>query len=704
MPVTGVESIRVDLEGNFASSAGAMASAGDKLTSSAEGIAGAMKKIKPPALVGEGARLRQLAADYDAASAAAGRYAVAKQKAWESAQAEQTRNLERMAADQKKLEDGIVAKQEAHARRREAGQIKIWEAEMRRKQAAGMPADLLPKTQGTGQVSGFSRLVGLVGDNFGAKAAAGLRDGASSAVQEFEKLAGVVGPALSLVGGPIVMAAKVLAGVAVMLAAVTAGLVAAATKFGIEQTSKREAAEATGGKAGYKLGVKLAGDYGLDEGEAMAKVKSLLAAKFSSAEVPVLVKASVGISAAMGDEKGTAFLEKMKKAKLLGPKANEETVKGFAEAGISTEKVYERIAQKLGVTVAIAKAKVKAGMVDMKTALDAVSATADAQFGGIAAKLANTVPGLLARIKVKFASFFDSFNLTPLKGALQNAIKVLDGPGGAAFKVAMTKLGDATIKALFGPFEGPKGAVRLEKVLRLVTKLANDVAAAITRIAPLIEAGVEGFAKIADKVTKNGDAAGAASEPILGHADAIGRLAEKIGQLNMLAGNARSIEININTGEGGKAAGTALDEGMIAGINEGIPGVAAAAAGMATAAKDAAFAALDAHSPSRVFQKLGGYTAQGMAHGMAANDNMVSDAAGDMAGAAVGGAAGALGGAGAGGRGAGGAGGVTIIVNINAPMSPAQAAEVTRAAVAAARAEWLKQGRAAGREAQEAAA
>lgn len=66
----------------------------------------------------------------------------------------------------------------------------------------------------------------------------------------------------------------------------------------------------------------------------------------------------------------------------------------------------------------------------------------------------------------------------------------------------------------------------------------------------------------------------------------------------------------------GQEAGIQLANGMVAGINQGIGWVTAAAANMASAAKVAAENALGIESPSKEFERIGQYTAQGMGIGM----------------------------------------------------------------------------------------
>ena len=66
----------------------------------------------------------------------------------------------------------------------------------------------------------------------------------------------------------------------------------------------------------------------------------------------------------------------------------------------------------------------------------------------------------------------------------------------------------------------------------------------------------------------------------------------------------------------GQEAGAQIANGMVAGIQGGIPSVTAAAQSLAAAASAAARAELGIKSPSRVFMAIGGYTAEGFYNGM----------------------------------------------------------------------------------------
>ena len=701
MAVPGVQKVRLDLEGNFPSAAGAGAAAGDKLGSSLDRLGSSMDKVKMPSLVSEGARLKALQKDADDAAAAMGRLKLAEQKAAEHAFAEQARNLEKMKAAQDKLNAEITAKREAHEARRAKGAFSIWEATMKRSfPEQKVPVELRPK--GNNNEPGlFSRLIGFAGDVFGPKAAVGLRDGATSLVGAAKTLEPIM-PLLKAGGAAIAGGAALLAAAAAAVVGAAAALTAAVVKFGVAQTTFRETTEAVIGARGYKATIDLAARFNLDSEAAAAKVKELLSAKFKDVEIPVIMKAVVGIGAVRGEEKSKAFLDKLTNAKLKGPKANEETVKGFAEAGVDIEGVYQRIAKKLNTTVEVAKGKVKAGLVDTKTVLDAVTAQATAQFGGVADKLANSVPALINRIKVRFASLFDKFDLGPLKGALSNLAQLLEGPSGAKLKDALTRLGDTAIKALFGPFEGETGKKRLERLIDGVVRLATVTADVLTTLAPYIEKAVDGFSKLFGQDTGKG------SEIIaimLSLKDVtVGLLTLDFDQMRQ--GVQRIFDAfadaPANALASGSQIGGSFTDGLVSGILGGEGGAIAAIVGVVQNMINAARDASDTHSPSGAYEDIGYWNMAGLAKGQNDNADMAADASRSAMQRTVD-AAGKAGGALGGGRGGAGGGPVTITINLQPPpgATAAQVGQMSAEANRRAREVWESHRRGSARDAAE---
>jgi hypothetical protein len=550
----------------------------------------------------------------------------------------------------------------------------------------------------------FAGVFSAVGNAFGPEAASGLRDGAGQVINAAEKLAPVM-PLLKAGGAAIGAGAVALGAAAVALVYGAAKLAGAIVSFGIEQTAAREKQAAIfrglGAAGGEKVAIKLAADFGLDTDKAMEQVKGLLAAKFSQEEIPAIIRIAAGISAVRGEGKAQAFLEKLETQAAKGGKASEDTIKGFAEAGINVDSVWAKLAAKLGVSVKQAQAKVKSGAVDMKTALDAVKDAGAEGFGGVADELGKSVPALLGKIKIQFASLFAGMDLGPMKGALESVSKILGGPAGEKLGGALSRMGNAAIKALFGPFEGEKGEERLTKFLHAITNAIDMATNVIVAVAPYIEKVIDGFSRIfGDRQTEN---ATGFQRALFGVLDAFTALA------TLDPGGFLDAIINIGAGIGGAFIGIVLDatdaglqvaRGFAAGISGGAGEAIQAAIGMAQGAVSAVRQALGVASPSKAFEFLGDMSKEGFIAPMNDNGGDVAAAGKSMAESAIGGAASAGGDAGAGG-GAGASGSRVYNITVQVVAAAGQDAQATGQAIADAIRREL---RAVDREAQERAA
>lgn len=106
-------------------------------------------------------------------------------------------------------------------------------------------------------------------------------------------------------------------------------------------------------------------------------------------------------------------------------------------------------------------------------------------------------------------------------------------------------------------------------------------------------------------------------------------------------------------------AGRSIIDGLRAGIMSGVASVIAVVQGVANTIRWTLMSALGIASPSKVFEKLGAFTAEGLAVGIEASAPRIQTASADMGAVAAGGAAGGVAG--------GGGGGITINVAVDAP-------------------------------------
>jgi hypothetical protein len=482
--------------------------------------------------------------------------------------------------------------------------------------------------------------------------------------------------ALGAAAGLVLAAGAAILSAAKELASAAVDLIRGADELAIAQTSKREVQSAIFGKIGgsYDATVKIAAKYGIDEDKAVEEVKKLLGAKFKSEEIPLLLKLSVGIGAVAGEEKAKAFMEKLAKEQLKGGKASEETVKGFAEAGIDVEQVWKRLATKMGTSVAVAQAKVKAGAVDMKTALEAVKATAGAQFGDIAEKMGGSVPALLMRLKSDVSHLFDNIDLQPFKDVLKNVTEVLEGPSGEALKGGVKELLDAINHAFLDQFRGEEGKQKLKDFARDAASVLHELAVSVKTLQPVIEV----VTKLAGAFVLAAGTQFAADLRLVG--EAAENLGNVVGWIEYFIDEATEL---LGLGDQGSEAGGSLVDGFVEGIESKASEAVAAAVAMGEGAMSALKGLLGIASPSKEFAWMGAMSAEGFAGGMAANDTVEASAAG-MGKAA-------LGAAGAPSTGAVGSGGAIVFApQITLPPgSGAEHAAAVHAALAAAYPEFL---------------
>jgi tape measure domain-containing protein len=534
------------------------------------------------------------------------------------------------------------------------------------------------------------------------------------------------------------------------------GLVSDYGKLGIasvfEETSQREAivgalegmgrstAEAN---AAYEKIAKEAIDTGRSKQAIADEFRRL--AGYGDKQAMELTKAIDSTAAAIGDEKAKGLLEKLAKAQAKG--VNQESVEGLAEAGLKVDIVYRELAKQTGKSVDKVKADLKAGKITAEQYAEAVKAAASQQFGNAAEKSAGSLLGLVARIKLAVLELFafDEATVKPVKDGLKAVLAEIQGGGGAEIKTELQALAldigetfglvteGSTVKDFFHSVAGAVKQLRTEfdamkpqikEVIALLKQLASD--GTLTNLAKGAAGAARAKLKEAKDATQSvsdqagifaklknaglGDTAAGAGSWLGDKLAWVGRKTDVFGVLKPSegapkadAGSAMLPDLGDAAGNAKDSAlpvGDALDLGMIEGILAGIPGIESAAGLAAARALAAAKQKLGVASPSEEFAKIGSYSSEGMAKGIAANESPAR-AAGAMAGNALGAAAGGAAGAGAAGS-AGAGGGISITINLGAGATPAQASAV-KAEIDKGLPGWLAMQRRAGRDAAEAA-
>lgn len=636
MPAQGVDTLQINLEQNLDTE-------GAKAAGGLEQVAGAFEKVGAAGASAGG--LEQKVAGIGAASKAASaelrQQAALEQKiaTFDADRAKKIAELKTAYAALNAEATKGSALEQARAASKAAGG--------KGGESPGLLAAMVgrPTQIAAPNLSGFARLVQLAGDTFGPKGA--------EAVLGAGKFLSEAGPGLLAAGGALAAAGAVLAAVVVGLGVAVAKLLFAGAKLAIDASTARETAVAsfnskTGGKGEqtYRATMKLAAELGIDPAEAVAQTRLLLQAKLDAESVPLAIRAIADISVD-DPSKGNALKEKLAQFG-RGKKVDEGAIRGLAEAGVDVNEVFAALAKK-GETANQVMARLKANGVSGAEAVKAVLAAVEKTSGGAAAKAAESIPGLVNRIKIGFAGIFDSVDLTPIKEALKSVSAVLEGPVGAELKGALTGLFGQLFHTLFDPFKGPEGQKKLEAVFKTIAEGARIATDLLREAAPYVKAFVELTAGLFGKNYKSSNglvsSLGAIRDLLVGLATfdtgAIVSSVERLFDLSPIASSAMSSAYGIGTG---------IVDGVVNGIQSGVSRVISTIMSMAQTAIQTAKTAFDQHSPSKVFESIGANNAAGLAGGHEKGASKVAASVDDMANTGI--AAAAPGSAGASGGGA----------------------------------------------------
>lgn len=515
-------------------------------------------------------------------------------------------------------------------------------------------------------------------------------------------------------GGPSKYAAALdfMAGAAVAAVAAVGALTALGAKTAIDAAGFREntviAFKALlGGQQAaeglYEKVLDVADRVGLEKGQAVASIKKLISSGFDEAGAVAVLEAIANTSAVLGE--GAA--SKLENFFTIMKSTGKFDLESLKKTGINVDSIYGRLAKTMGKTVDQVKALEKAGKLDASAVTKAV--TDEVNKGGIGEALGNTFGRLFGDVVGKFQRLFDKVDLEPIKNAFKAVLGALDGPAGQKLRAGINKIFGGLFDALFGGAD----AGRVEAIIGAVADVVNMVGDAVVSAAPGIKAFLGGLVDGFTAVWPAIQAAGSAMFWVIG---VLGKIpgfwkmvgygiALVVGLLIALTAILNAVAIafviafvvpiaavaaaigwvvslladlwewldfgdilsSIGSALSGFAsmvweAGAAIISGLVGGILSGASAVIDAIVGVARSAIDAAKSALGIASPSKVFEGLGAFTAEGFASGVA-NDNSAQDAASSMLEPPSAAGARAAGARAAAGVGAGGGGG-GVIVNI----------------------------------------
>lgn len=382
------------------------------------------------------------------------------------------------------------------------------------------------------------------------------------------------------------------------------------------------------------------------------QIQKLISDGFSPKAANKILLAVANTSAVRGKEAGDKLANIFDTLKNKGS-LDKGTVRQLAKVGIDTGTVYQILAEKTHKSLDQVKADLKAGRIDADLATAAITQAANKKFGGAAKNKADTdIFILLARAQHAVRALFEDVDIGPIRGALKNAVSLLEGPGGKALKGAIGGTVGQLIHTIFDPFSGPGGAQRFQLFAHAVMEALAAVTAALKAAAPYVTKFVDIMASLGKVDAKGSSGLDKVVGSIkllyyitksflqlgVGKVGGFGDIAKAFGQmmggdkskganpvadkgilggvLGALGGPSIGADVAADQPSAFEPVGDQMDAGVIAGIEGGKSGVVNAARNMATAARDAANSALEIHSPSKVFARIGGFVAQGMAQGM----------------------------------------------------------------------------------------
>lgn len=390
--------------------------------------------------------------------------------------------------------------------------------------------------------------------------------------------------------------------------------------------------------------------------------KTLLSAGFTEHQVPVMFQALGDISAASGFDPQVIPMITRQFAQIQSMnRVSMEDLRSItnwsSQAGIGVSAIFDAVAKKMHVTTQAVGALLHGGKLDASTFfggfLEAVQTRSGGAVGNVMLEQSKTLIGLWSTLKSVPQDTFLNMDLsglkgfTALKGALENAIKLFDDGNvvGERFRNTVKNTFERVFTGVFGSFAGLDGMETMEKVAGgILTTFEGIVAVARSGfgfIGGLFSGLAEGLGGLGD-LMNGGGLDPARVELMVGQFREFGRqLGHDLGIIVTLA--ERLVDL-LDITEGASARVAAPFQNMLAMSSElpvvgpmlrmfqDVGGQAAIsyAQGLQDNAIEARYAGatlggegegglkdrIEAHSPSRVFQEIGGFAADGFRLGL----------------------------------------------------------------------------------------
>jgi len=298
-----------------------------------------------------------------------------------------------------------------------------------------------------------------------------------------------------------------------------------------------------------------------------------------------------------------------------------------SKAGIGMEAIYGELAKEIGTSPQAVAAMEGGGQISADRFIYAFMQTIANKGGGAVGKIterqSETLRGLWSNFQsiptdVIFGFAENMKGVDALKGALKTVIKLFDSSTvvGKRFQQAMERITDSLLRGIFGPFQGNAGDLFFQEKMESFLAWAEGVdwGAAFRDLGTTLQGIGNAAMYVAKAINAIGTAFGTTGK----------WLGEAAGWVSTLGDRSEKDLYNAALANGKK-----VREGLAAGTYGAHQDAAVTA--QKYAAGFAGPQGIDAHSPSRVFEELGRFSAMGYAQGLSAGMPGVARSLGEMA-------------------------------------------------------------------------
>jgi hypothetical protein len=408
-------------------------------------------------------------------------------------------------------------------------------------------------------------------------------------------------------------------------------------QYGIEKSAAREKQTSIldkltrgEGKLAYRVSTELSAATGVDTGTTRDRMKGLIQAHFNEADTRTQIKAAADIGEVLGAGAAESYLGALEKMSHRG-KATERDMRAMTGAGVDLKHILAGLAGP-SETIEMVETRLKAGKIASQDFARAAAAVVQKDMGGVAGK---GLDATVNRLKIARDSLFSGWDTSPLDDLGKRIVEVMSSPVGEELKKSIGEVGAAVLNM--------SNSITKEDIAQALSAgaaAAHDLAEAIKMARDM----ASDFAPYAEMLvgvlqTVPGFSAGMSLLPG-------GQAFAEIGGEMALRERRPAEE---GAAKEARNAGKDIAEGYAEGIKEGAPEVAAAVKTTLDAGIEAGNKTLDRHSPSKVYQGMGKDSALGYAKGANDNAGAVEDAGAGIARRAIAGTGGGQAGGGVGG-------------------------------------------------------